>query len=71
MMPTTLDELLRWCRTERENLKQHIDLMERGVVFVGELHLNSARRDITAEAIVIAKRKIAELDALLAKYPAK
>ena len=70
-MPTTSDELLRWCRTERENPKQHIYLMERGVVFVGELHLNSARRDITAEAIVIAKRKMAELDALLAKYSIK
>ena len=67
-MPATSDELLRWCQTERENLKQRIDLMERGVVFIGERHLNSARRDITAEAIVIAKRKIAELDALLAKY---
>ena len=70
-MPTTLGELLRWCRFEREYLKQQIDLMERGVVFVGELHLNSARRDITAEAIVIAKRKMAELDALLAKYSIK
>ena len=70
-MPATLDELLRWCQTERENLKQHIDLMESGVVFIGERHLNSARRDITAEAIVIAKRKMAELDALLAKYSIK
>src|SRR6266567_3895819 len=30
-MPSMLDDLIAWCRTERASLQQQLDMMERGI----------------------------------------
>jgi hypothetical protein len=66
-MPTMMDNLLTWCRTERDSLQQQLDLMERGIMTVGERHAGAPARDTTTETIARVKSSIAELDDILAR----
>jgi len=66
-MPTLMDNLLAWCRTERASLQRQLDLMEAGTMKTGEHRLGASPRDTTAESIEDTRRKIAELDDILAR----
>ena len=68
-MPTLLDDLLAWCRSEREALQDQLRLLESGVMKTGEHRLGSSPRDTTAESIARARRQIEELDKILARHP--
>lgn len=68
-MSKLLDDLLAWCRSEREALQDQLRLLESGVMKTGEHRLGSLPRDTTAESIARARRQIEELDKILARHP--
>ena len=68
-MPTMLDNLLAWCRTERASLQQQLNMMERGIKTTGERLAGAPAHDTTADSIADARRKIAEIDDILARHP--
>jgi hypothetical protein len=66
-MPTMMDNLLAWCRTERVNLQRQLELMESGIMRTGEYRAGSPPRDTTTESIDRVRHSIIELDQILAR----
>jgi hypothetical protein len=64
---TLMDTLLIWCRTERASLQRQLDLMVDGTIRIGEHQPGQPPRDITPTRIEDTRRKIAELDDILAR----
>jgi hypothetical protein len=64
---TTMDNLLIWCRIERASLQRQLDLMVAGTIRIGEHQPGQPPRDTTPTSIEDTRRKIAELDDILAR----
>jgi len=68
MQVSELADFIRRCEKERTILRRSLHMMETGVMHTGEGGVGLSLRDTTAESIACAKKDIAELEALLAKY---
>ena len=62
-------DFISWSRKERATLLHRTELMEAGKLQTYEDRNESGEVDTTVESIGRAKHQLAELDALLAKYP--
>src|SRR5262245_4635807 len=62
--------VLAWCRRQRSNYLQHLELLESGYMTTGEKR-GLEMVDTTAQTIEQVRRWIADLDALLAEFPAR
>jgi len=61
--------LVAWCKREREQQQGQLEWMESGRMQVGTRDAGGRLTDTTPEAIAEAKRKIDELDRLIARHP--
>jgi hypothetical protein len=61
------DELLKWCRSRRLTMLDDLKPLEAGKMTMGS-NDGSGWRDITQAWIAETKRRIAELDTLIAAY---
>jgi hypothetical protein len=66
---TLLDDLIAWHKEERRQLLQQIEMLESGKLETHERRFGSGMVDTTAADLARAKRQLAEIDALLARYP--
>jgi len=64
---TLMDTLLIWCRIERASLQRQLDLMVEGTIRIAEHQPGQPPRDTTPTSIEDTRRKIAELDEILAR----
>ena len=62
-------DFISWSRTERASLIHRTELMESGKLQTFEDRNEPEAVDTTGESIERAKYQLAELDALLARYP--
>jgi hypothetical protein len=62
-------DFISWSRKERANLIHRTELMESGKLQTYEDQNEPGAVDTTVESIGRAKHQLAELDALLARYP--
>ncbi len=65
---TLLDNLIAWCKERRTQLKRQIDMLESGKLQTGAKRPGSGWTDTTEVDLARAKRQLAEIDALLARY---
>jgi hypothetical protein len=68
MQVSELADFIRRYEKERTILRRSLHMMESGVMHTGEGGVGLSLRGTTAESIARAKKDIAELEALLAKY---
>jgi len=64
-----LANLIRWCKEELATLKQQLKMLENGTMRTHERRVGCGMVDTTAETALDVRRKIAELEALLARHP--
>ena len=65
---TLLDNLITWSKEQRAQLERQIEMMESGELQTRERRPGSGWVDTTDADLARAKRQLAEIDALLAKY---
>jgi hypothetical protein len=65
-MAAPTDRFVAWCKQEQASIEQELELMASGKVRIGE-DLGAGWIDKTEEAIERAKRRIAQLNELLAE----
>jgi hypothetical protein len=65
---SALDDLLQWCRGEEARLQHDLDLMERGILTIGEHRPDMPPRDTTAESMDRARRSLAQVKRILARH---
>ncbi len=65
---TLLDNLIAWCKEQRAQLERQIEMMGSGNLQSREPHPGSGWVDTTEADLARAKRHLAEIDALLARY---
>ncbi len=65
---TFLDNLIVWCKEQQAQLQQQIEMRESGELKTGERRPGSGWVDTTEADLARAKRQLAEIDALLARY---
>lgn len=68
---TAFDGLSRWCEEELERLRSQLIPFEAGTMHIGKRGPNGPWKDTTADEIEWIKRKIAELDELVARISEK
>ena len=63
---SSLNQLIEWCKKERDFLKIQLDKLEAGQLTVLEARGEEAKADITVEIVQLVIHQIAELNGLLA-----
>ena len=66
---TLLDNLIAWCKEQQAQLQRQIEMLESGELKTGDKHLGSGWVDTTDADLERARGQLAEIDALLARYP--
>ncbi len=66
---TLIENLIAWCKEQRTQLERQIEMMESGNLQSIEQRPGVGRVDTTEASLARAKRQLAEIDALLARYP--
>src|SRR4051812_4136297 len=66
---TLIKRLVAWCKEERRQMQESLERMESGADQFGPLAPGTGFVDTTASDIERYRRKIAELDALIARHP--
>lgn len=64
---STMDDFIKWCRDEREALRQQLEPLESGRMHIGRRRAGGPWEDMTPGEIERLKRNIAELDELIAR----
>lgn len=67
---SALDDLLEWCRAEEARLQRDLDLMERGILKLGEHRPGMPPRDTTAESMDQVRRSLAQVKRILTRHAA-
>lgn len=66
---TLIEQIVAWCKSERESLLRQIELMESGTLTTRSSHGPSRKMvDTTQDSIADCKRQLAEIEPLLARY---
>ena len=65
---TLLDNLTVWCKEQQTQLQRQIEMLESGDLITREKRPGSVWLDTSDADLERAKRQLAELDALLARY---
>ena len=65
---TLLDNLTVWCKEQQTQLQRQIEMLESGDLITREKRPGSGWLDTSDADLERAKRQLAELDALLARY---
>ncbi len=65
---TLLDNLIAWNKEQQAQLQRQIEMLESGQLKTGEKRPGSGWVDTTEADLARAKRHLAEIDALLARY---
>lgn len=65
---TLLDNLITWCKEQRAQLERQIEMLGSGELQTGEKRPGSGWVDTTDADLTRAKRQLAEIDALIARY---
>ena len=68
---TLLDNLTAWGKEQQAQLQRQIEMLESGELKTGEKRPGSGWVDTTDADLERAKRQLAEIDALLARYSEK
>ncbi len=66
-----MDELLRWCRVQREMMLDTLRRMEALELRFGEVRVGGEAVDKTQEWVAVLRGRIVELDQVLATYKPK
>ena len=65
---TLLDNLITWCKEQRTQIERQIEMVKSGNLQTRERRPGSGWVDTTEADLARAKRQLAEIDALLARY---
>ena len=66
-----IDNVIAWCKQELEMNQKLLEQLTSGAMRMFAQHGSSPKIETTATDVIEAKRKIAELEALLAGYAEK
>ena len=65
---TLLDNLIAWCKEQQAQFQRQIEMLESGELQTHERRPGSGLVDTTEADLARAKRQLAEIDELLARY---